>query len=77
MAGTPPCHPEVLLAELLSDWAGKISWGLSSMWFELLPLLLPTTDDDGRLERLRRGEACACGCLSGLVSGKEDDNAGY
>jgi hypothetical protein len=64
LAGTPPCHPEVLLAELLSDWAGKISWGLSSKWFELLPFL-PTTDDDERLERLRRGEACACGCLSG------------
>lgn len=39
---------------------------------------LPTTDDDdGRLMRLRRGEACACGCLSGTVSGKEDDNAGW
>ena len=40
-------------------------------------LSLPTTDDDGRLVRLRRGEECACGCLSGTVSGKEDDNAGW
>ena len=36
-----------------------IAGGLSFFYF------LPTTDDDGRLERLRRGEACACGCLSG------------
>ena len=33
--------------------------GLSFFYF------LPNTDDDGRLERPRRGEACARGCLSG------------
>lgn len=66
LAGTPPCHPEVLLAELLplSDM-GKQNSCESVKWFELLPFPFLPTDDDGRLERLRRGEACACGCLSG------------
>lgn len=66
LAGTPPCHPEVLLAELLplSDM-GKQNSCEFVKWFELLPFPFLPTDDDGRLERLRRGEACACGCLSG------------
>ena len=44
---------------------GKQNSCESVKWFELLPFPFLPTDDDGRLERLRRGEACACGCLSG------------
>ena len=46
------CHPERMLS--LSHRTNKFM----GSWTEL------SSDDDRRLVRLRRGEACACGCLS-------------